>query len=54
MGTKFSMGKLAKVQEKKATMSLKEGFLSRKRCKDNKLSKGEDLVVISSSVLLTL
>ena len=33
-------------------MGLKEGLLSRKRCRDNEPSKGEDLVVTSSTVLL--
>ena len=33
-------------------MGLKEGLLSRKHRRDNEPSKGEDLVVTSSSVLL--
>ena len=42
----------AKVQEKKAMVGLKEGLLSRKHRRDNEPSKGEDLVVTSSTVLL--
>ena len=54
MATQFSKGKLAEVQEKKAMVGLKEGLLSRKRRRDNELSKGEDLAVTSSTILLAL
>ena len=54
MATRFSKGKLAEVQEKKVMVGLKEGLLLRKRRKDNEPSKGEDLVVTSSIVLLAL
>lgn len=45
---------MAEVQEKKANVGLKECLLLRKRCKDNKPSKGEDPRVTSSTVLPTL
>ena len=54
MATQFSKGKLAEVQEKKVMVGLKLGLLSRKRRRDNEPSKGEDLVVTSSTVLLAL
>ena len=52
MATRFSKGKLAEVQEKKVMVGLKEGLLLRKCHKDNEPSKGEDLLVTSSTVLL--
>lgn len=54
MTTRFSKGKLAKVQEKKAKVGLKEGLLLRKRRRENELSKGDNHVVISSTVLPAL
>nr|POE80503.1 hypothetical protein CFP56_04861 [Quercus suber] len=54
MATRFNKGKLAEVQEKKAMVGLKEGILSRKHCRDNEPSKGEDLAITSSTVLLAL
>ena len=53
MATRFSKGKLAEVQEKKAMVGLKEGLLLRNR-KDNEPSKGEDIAATSSTVLLAL
>jgi len=35
-------------------MGVKERLLSRKRCKENELSNGEDLVVTSSTVMPAL
>nr|POF05182.1 hypothetical protein CFP56_05782 [Quercus suber] len=49
MVTKFSKGKLAEVQEKKAKMRLKEVLLSKRHCKDDESSKGEDPVVTSNA-----
>ena len=54
MATRFSKGKLAEVQEKKAMVGLKEGLLLRKRRRDNEPSKGEDIAATSSTVLLAL
>ena len=54
MATQFSIGKLAEVQEKKVMVGLKLGLLSRKRRRDNEPSKGEDLVVTSSTVRFAL
>ena len=54
MATKFSKGKLAEVQAKKAKTGLKEGLLSKRHCKDDKSSKGEDPMVTSNVVMLNL
>ena len=54
MATQFSKGKLAEVQEKKEKVGLKEGLLLRKRCRDNKPSKGDNHVVTSSTILPAL
>lgn len=50
MGTRFSKGKLAEVQEKKAKTRLKEGLLSKRCRKDDEQSKGEDHAVTSPIV----
>lgn len=44
MATRFSKGKLAEVQEKKAKMGLKKGILSRKRQRDNRPTKEDPMV----------
>ena len=49
MATKFSKGKFVEVQEKKAKTGLKEGLLSKRHCKDDESSKGEDPVVTSNA-----
>ena len=54
MATKFSKGKLAEVQAKKAKTGLKEGLLSKRHCKDDKSSKGEDPMITSNVVMLNL
>ena len=51
MPTRFSKGKLAEVQEKKAKTGLKEGLLLRKRQRDNEPTKEDPMVtspVVSS------